>query len=154
MKGHKAGILFGLALAAFSVYVALDSFVIKSVWQENASEVNLSLFDEKTQEQMLLKQETEEDAAGKLVSAQQEGETAARQAAAAELGGTQIGSYEDENTAIVLTEYETGDTTVYVADIRLSSAQYLKTAFAQNTYGKMLRLRHRRRLPPTAPYWQ
>lgn len=32
--------------------------------------------------------------------------------------------------------YRVNDTTVYVADVTLSSAQYLKTAFANNTYGK------------------
>ena len=45
-------------------------------------------------------------------------------------------SYQDENAAITLTEYTTNDTKVYVADVRLSSAQYLKTAFADDTYGK------------------
>ena len=45
-------------------------------------------------------------------------------------------SYQDENMAITLTEYTTNDTKVYVADVKLSSAQYLKTAFAQDTYGK------------------
>ena len=35
-----------------------------------------------------------------------------------------------------MTEYCEADTTVYVADILLSSSEYLKTAFAQNSYGK------------------
>ena len=33
-------------------------------------------------------------------------------------------------------EYRVDDTTVYVADVTLASADYLKTAFAQNTYGR------------------
>lgn len=44
--------------------------------------------------------------------------------------------YRDENIQIVLTEYREDDTTVYVADVQLSSPEYLKTALAQNTYGK------------------
>ena len=37
---------------------------------------------------------------------------------------------------IQLTEYRIHDTTVYVADVQLSSAAQLKTAFSQNSYGR------------------
>ena len=53
--------------------------------------------------------------------------------AASSAGST---SYRDENVSITLNTYRVNDTTVYVADVTLSSAQYLKTAFANNTYGK------------------
>ena len=45
-------------------------------------------------------------------------------------------SYSDENISITVTEYVVNDTTVYVADVSLSSAEYLKSAFANDTYGK------------------
>ena len=45
-------------------------------------------------------------------------------------------SYTDENISIELTEYRQHDTTIYAADVKLSSAAYLKTAFAKNSYGK------------------
>ena len=45
-------------------------------------------------------------------------------------------SYEDGKISINLNEYREEDTTIYVADIVLSSPEYLKTAFAQNSYGK------------------
>ena len=45
-------------------------------------------------------------------------------------------SYEDGKISITLTEYREEDTSIYVADIVLSSPEYLKTAFAQNSYGK------------------
>ena len=45
-------------------------------------------------------------------------------------------SYQDENIQITLSEYRAYDTTIYVADVTLSSAAYLKTAFANDTYGK------------------
>lgn len=44
-------------------------------------------------------------------------------------------SYKDENISINLTETTVNHTQVYVADITLSSLDYLKTAFAQNAYG-------------------
>lgn len=45
-------------------------------------------------------------------------------------------SYSDDNITITLTEYREYDTTIYVADVTVSSAEYLKTAFANNAYGK------------------
>lgn len=45
-------------------------------------------------------------------------------------------SYEDENIKVTYTQYTTNGTTIHVADVQLSSAEYLKTAFAQDTYGK------------------
>lgn len=45
-------------------------------------------------------------------------------------------SYSDGNISIVISEERVGDTTVYVADVTLSSADYLRTAFAENTYGR------------------
>ena len=44
--------------------------------------------------------------------------------------------YQDDHIQITISEYEVSDSAVYVADIRLSSAEYLKTAFAYDIYGK------------------
>ena len=44
-------------------------------------------------------------------------------------------SYQDDNVQISLETFRKYDTTIYVADITLSSADYLKTALAQNTFG-------------------
>ena len=44
-------------------------------------------------------------------------------------------SYKDENISINLTETTVNHTHVYVADVRVSSSEYLKTAFAQNSFG-------------------
>lgn len=45
-------------------------------------------------------------------------------------------SYIDENIEIKITTYREYDTDIYVADINLKSINYLKTAFANSTYGK------------------
>ena len=45
-------------------------------------------------------------------------------------------SYQDDNVKIELTTYRVNETTVYVADVELSSAQFLKSAFANNVYGR------------------
>ena len=44
-------------------------------------------------------------------------------------------SYSDDNISITLTEKTVNNTQVYVADVTVSSAEYLKTALANNTYG-------------------
>lgn len=45
-------------------------------------------------------------------------------------------SYKDENIKITITQYREYDSEIYVADVILSSPEYLKTALAKNTYGK------------------
>lgn len=44
-------------------------------------------------------------------------------------------TYLDENIQINLTTSRVNDTTVYIADIKLNDASYLKTALAQHTFG-------------------
>lgn len=45
-------------------------------------------------------------------------------------------AYSDDNVTISLTEYREYDTSIYVADVQISSPEYLKTALAQNAYGR------------------
>lgn len=45
-------------------------------------------------------------------------------------------SYSDDNININISTYEEYNTTIYVADIILKNSDLLKTAFADNTYGK------------------
>ena len=44
-------------------------------------------------------------------------------------------SYKDDNISINLTETTVNNTQVYVVDVTVSSSDYLKTAFAQNSFG-------------------
>jgi len=48
-------------------------------------------------------------------------------------------SYKDTNIHITITTVRKYDTTIYAADIQLSSIAYLKTAFANNTYGRNIK---------------
>jgi len=45
-------------------------------------------------------------------------------------------AYSDDNITISLTEYREYDTSIYVANVQVSSPEYLKTALAQNAYGR------------------
>ena len=48
-------------------------------------------------------------------------------------------SYSDGNISITLTKYREHDTTIYVADIQLSSPEALKTGLAQGSYGRNIK---------------
>lgn len=48
-------------------------------------------------------------------------------------------SYSDGNITVTLTEYREHNTAIYVADIRLASADYLKTALAEGSYGRNIK---------------
>jgi exopolysaccharide biosynthesis protein len=45
-------------------------------------------------------------------------------------------TYTDDNISIKLSEYTVNSTVVHVAEVKADSAEYLKTAFAQGSYGK------------------
>ena len=51
-------------------------------------------------------------------------------------GGTVIGEYSDSNTSITVKQYRAYDSNIYVADVTVSDASALKTALANNTYGR------------------
>lgn len=71
--------------------------------------------------------ENERDATDSSNSAlqQQDGETISSET-----------EYSDDNINITITEYREYNTSIYVADIVLSSPEYLRSAFAQNAYGR------------------
>lgn len=48
-------------------------------------------------------------------------------------------SYEDENIKITIDTVRKYNSTLYIADIQVSDINYLKTAFAQDTYGRNLK---------------
>ncbi len=54
---------------------------------------------------------------------------------AAETATVTDNSYSDDNISVTLTEKTVSNTQVYISDVTVSSSEYLKTAFAQNTYG-------------------
>jgi len=56
-------------------------------------------------------------------------------AEAAETATVTDTSYSDDNISVTLAEKTVNNTQVYVADVTVSSTEYLKTALANNTYG-------------------
>lgn len=116
MRKHLWAIVFSACLLSFTVYISLDTFVLAQTYQENATELNTSVF---------------EDVSSTEPSSEPPTSTNTSTASDA-----QTNAYSDDNMNVALSTYTTNDTTVYVADVTLGSAQYLKTAFANDTYGK------------------
>lgn len=52
------------------------------------------------------------------------------------LSSVDAASYSDGNISISIEEYTYNDTQIYVADVQLSSVDYLYAAFAENIYGR------------------
>ena len=108
---------YGILLFAFSLYTVLDTFVITRVYTvvEEESGEGASADEEQTDEAI---------------------STAIPAATASEEPVVTATSYSDDNITITITEYERNDTIIHVADVQVTSAEYLQTAFAKSAYGK------------------
>lgn len=105
MRKHLFAILYGLALLAFTAYIALDTFVLVRVYDGGGSSGSEAAIP------MAILPTTEPAA-------------------------TTANSYRDANITLTLTEYREHDTTIYSADVQLTSPALLKTALARGSYGR------------------
>ena len=129
MKKHIWFICFSAALIAFSTYIALDTFVIPRVYNSNATEMNTSLFTNIGK--------TPVSGNDSSIQSQTQAEQSASASNESPTSGSASGAdYQDGNISITMSEYYENNTKIHVADVRLSSAEYLKTAFANDSYGK------------------
>ena len=119
IKKHLFALLFGLALLAFTGYLLADTFLIKRVYAVVAADPAVQTEAETVSDAIAVV------SAEPAVSEQPEDEPL-----------TTDTSYADGNVSVALQTYRINDTTVYVADVRLASPDYLKTAFAENSYGR------------------
>ncbi|MCC8014083.1 MAG: phosphodiester glycosidase family protein [Eubacterium sp.] len=150
IKKHWWAIFYTAALTAFTIYIALDTFVISHVYSV-VSEEEIILEAEGTEtvqaesinsEQAQTDKGSHRSGRGKH-SRTRSDETPQTQSSdtdtsesTEEKTSSSGSSYSDENIQITITEYRENDTTIYAADIALSSPEYLKTALAQSSYGK------------------
>ncbi len=112
MKMGKWSIVFAVALTLLSAYMLLDTFVIPEAYVEDASQSG--------QQAIQVVAETESENSENAVTEE---------------------SMDDDDTEspeIQLTTYRINNTNVYVADIVFSSVESVKTAFAQDTYGRKI----------------
>ena len=111
IRKHKLMTISMILLMSFTIYVIMDTFFIARVYGDETSRAA-------------------ETAAAETASSE-----TVRNEAAAEAAVTED-SYSDGNINVTLSEYRQNDTTIYVADVTVSSPEYLKTALAGGSYGR------------------
>lgn len=141
---HAWGIIYGILLASFTVYALLDTFVIPRTYTVvTASAASAGSSDTYTTAAAVSSSEST-DASSEAASSGTSSDTASSGtsgSSVSETGSSDTASvtdtsYSDGNITITITTYRENDTNIYVADVQLSSSASLKTAFANNTYGK------------------
>ena len=137
------------AVTAFSLFVALDTFVIPASYSSvKASDSTLfSELESRAAAESTAATATESTAAAAAESTATAATVAESTAVATAdsdvvtasaggLSGTSLGTAKTDDYSITVTKYQEYDTAIYVADITVSSAEIIKTALADDTYGK------------------
>ncbi len=141
---HTLGMgLFFTVLAGFTLYVALDAFVIPRAYTAVAASTaetgTLTTDSESTSSSSRSGKGRHHKSRSSADSTESETQSAVTtETEAYDTSGavTTENSYEDENISITITEYFEYDTAIYVADVTVSSPEYLKTALANDIYGR------------------
>lgn len=154
MKKHLFTVCFIAVLTAFTLYITLDTFVISVPIDSNADKMNTSMFgtvnesnNSETEEDHENEEESESETSERQLvlvddpeesSGTESSDTQNVQNSQTNLSekGTLVGTYSNDNVNINLYECYEYETAIYVADVTVTSSQYIKTAFADNTYGK------------------
>ena len=128
-KPYSFGVFYAILLILFSGWVMLDTFVIPHAYvlveQESTS---TGVLDTNVDDSNVL--ETSVQSSSANTSDTEDTETVTAEAVVTE------NTYDDGNISITITEIRAYNTTIYVADIQVTSTDYLSTAFAANTYGR------------------
>ena len=122
MKKNLWGIIYGCVLTCFTVYVLLDTFVIPRAYVQ-------------------VEKESETSSSNNGLSSLNPSDTSNTNNESDKNSGNDTPtltehSYQDQNISITITEYREYDTNIYVAEVIISSPEYLQTAFAKNAYGR------------------
>lgn len=122
-------LLYGILLFSFTTYVLLDTFVIARVYtQVPSGESSVEITDSSG--------EGNANIHGQQIDSVQPETDSIISPEETDTPVITSDFYSDANLTISITAYREYDTTIYVADIQVSSAEYLKTAFAQDIFGK------------------
>lgn len=139
-----------LALAVFSTYVVMDTFVITRVYGEASGDGTEAAMQIENNDQAEQTQGDAEEASEGARShgpggphgdgsgkPEHGGKHSSSSSSGVEISSKSTAdSYSDDNISIRLNEYTVSGTVVHVAEVEADSADYLKTAFAQGSYGK------------------
>lgn len=111
LKPYRWAVLFSILLIGSFSFVLLDTFVIPKSYQKIVTESDTQSQDTNTPAQSQSQSEA-------IVT---------------------DNSYQDDNIHITIETVQKYDSTIYIADIQVTDAAYLKTAFANSTYGRNIK---------------
>ena len=137
MKINKWSIGYALALTGLTTYLLLDAFVIPNVYQKNVSLTESSQIQSMSERENI----TDSEPAAEATIADSESTTDNQPAASQttqEEATPKDSAITPAEPQIEISTCRVNDTNVYVADILLPSVESLKTAFAQDTYGRKI----------------
>lgn len=133
-------LIYIIAITLFTGYVMLDTFLIPRA-ETAAAAMNTSMFD--SEEAASSSASDKSSQASRSSSAAPASKSGKNRQNRLEIDNTSITThsgdytdYKDDNISVTIKNYTENDTKIYVADVKVSSAQYLKTAFANDSYGK------------------
>lgn len=150
MRKKQSGIIyytiFSIALLSFSAYVLLDTFVIPHEISQVQTETRSGDKTDNNQDSQGMQEKSEvadtSEETADSVTSPSDGSTQASDSTTKSANDTNQSngiytenSYQDENITINITTKVVDNTTVYIADVVLSDADFLKTAFARDTFG-------------------
>ncbi len=132
-KPFAFGIMYSIFITALSLVLILETFVIPQDYSDEAemytagTNILATKVPEVTEPDKETGIQVDQDTQSVITDADTE------QPKTPEITEN---SYKDQNIQIKLDEVRYADTTVFVADIRINSLEYLKTAMGQDTFGK------------------
>ena len=133
-------LIYIIAITLFTGYVMLDTFLIPRA-ETAAAAMNTSMFD--SEEAASSSASDKSSQASRSSSAAPASKSGKNRQNRLETDNTSITThsgdytdYKDDNISVTIKNYTENNTKIYVADVKVSSAQYLKTAFANDSYGK------------------
>jgi exopolysaccharide biosynthesis protein len=142
-RGPVFGLLYGIILTAFTAYALLDTFVIPrtyAVVSSQASTVSTTAVSGGT---VTASSKTADPSSSSSAANAASASSDSSESSTAEESSTVSSdpvvtdtTYSDGNISITITTERYENTNVYVANVTLSSAEYLRTALAQGTYGR------------------
>lgn len=149
IRKYLWAICFSLSLIGFTAYLLLDTFAIRRVYTVVPQTGNSVSGAEESGSA----ESDDTDAAADVADTDSTGDTEMDSADTDSAGATEMdvadtdseentviettaNSYSDGNISVTITEYRKYDTTIYVADVQITSKSDLKTAFADSSYGR------------------
>ncbi len=116
-------IFYSLLLVLFTFYVILDVFVIPRKEQNVSGKTTTEISEKIKVEENYVNIETEQEKFDKDQNVIKYDDNL----------------YEDENIKIYISKLYKNNTQIYIADVKIKSIDYLKTALAKNSYGRNLK---------------